>query len=193
MPTSPRHSPSPASDVNDGAGSAVSRRALAKGAAWAAPTVLLAAPAPAAAASLRDVIVTKIPCSNAVFPNDNIPFRVQTVNGATLPTGTIFTVNYAGGSNNPVPQGELATNSNVVISPTNDTSGNGGRYGKITFTLNKPMPANTTWGLNILMDIGAFITGEETRLTLTSSVPDQNRVTTNDTAAHDMYFGGCRN
>ena len=69
MPTSPRHSPRPASDVNDGAGSAVSRRTLAKGAAWAVPVIAAASTAPAMAAS---------PC--AVYrPNQPLPTSAFTV------------------------------------------------------------------------------------------------------------------
>lgn len=193
MPTSPRHSPNPASDANDGAGSAVSRRTLAKGAAWAAPVILSAAAAPAYAASAPDVIVGKTPCSNGSGNLDNTPFTVQTIYNATLPVGTVFTVEYAGGSTRPTWSGALADNSNATITPGNDTSGNGGRWGQIVFTLNKPMPANTTWGLLISMDIGAFVTGQVTRLTLTSAPSAQNSNTSNDTATHSMYFGNCGN
>lgn len=51
MPTSPRRSPALASDAHDGAGSTVSRRTLAKGAAWAAPVILATSTAPVVAAS----------------------------------------------------------------------------------------------------------------------------------------------
>lgn len=47
----PRSTPAPASDAHDGAGSAVSRRTLAKGAAWAAPVIAVSTLAPAIAAS----------------------------------------------------------------------------------------------------------------------------------------------
>lgn len=177
----------------DEPGTPVSRRTLAKGLAWAAPTVLLStpAPAPAVAASISDVIVSATPCSKASGTVNIIPFTVQTVHGATIPAGTVFRVDYAGGSRSPTWNGTLAENSNSVYNPKNDWSINGGRYGSITFTLRSPMPANTTWTLNINMDIGAVITGQETRLTLASSLPDQNRVSTNDSAAHSMYLGGC--
>ncbi|WP_237573682.1 hypothetical protein [Kocuria rhizophila] len=193
MPTSPRHSPSPASDVNDGAGSAVSRRALAKGAAWAAPVILSAAAAPAYAASARDVIVGKTTCVNLPnSTNNEIPFTVQTINNATLPVGTVFKVNYAGGSNRPTWSGALATNSNVVITPGSDQGSNGGRWGAITFTLKNPMPANTTWPLTITMDIGFILSRQETSLELTSTDPKQNTVTSNDRAVHATYLGGCQ-
>lgn len=54
------------------------------------------------------------------------------------------------------------------------------------------MPASTTWALNISMDIGALITGQETCLSLVTPIDDQNHVTTNDSAFHERYFGGCR-
>ncbi|MDO4919071.1 MAG: hypothetical protein Q4A22_05990 [Kocuria sp.] len=160
--------------------------------AWAAPTIVLSAPAPAAAASIQDVVVGTTSCSDGSGNLNNIPFTVSTVNGAVIPAGTVFTVNYAGGSTTPTWSGTLATNSTAAITPGNNTSTNGGRYGSITFTLKNPMPASTTWTLNLSMDIGALITGQRTTLSLTSSIPDQNHNTSNDTATHEMYFGGCR-
>lgn len=192
MPTSPRHSPSPASDVNDGAGSAVSRRTLAKGAAWAAPAILISATAPAYAVSSPDVVLSAASCSSAGGTLNNIPFLVETIYNARLPIGTVFTVKYAGGSTRPTWSGALAQNSKVAITPGNDTSGNGGRWGTIQFTLKSPMPANTRWDLNITMDIGFILSRQETSLELTSTDPKQNTVTSNDRAVHATYLGGCQ-
>lgn len=168
------------------------RRNLAKGVAWSTPTLVIGASAPALAASTQDVAVGKLACSDASGRNSNIPFTVTTVGGAVLPIGTVFTVSYAGGSNRPTWNGSLADNSTATIQPGDDTSINGGRYGTIKFTLRNPMPANSTWNLNVVMDIGSFITGQYTSLALTSSIPSQNRDVTNDSASHEMRFGRCR-
>lgn len=152
---------------------------------------MVGAPAPAVAASTQDIVVSTTPCSRDGLRYDLIPFTVTTLGGATIPAGTVFTVDYAGGSTTPTWSGTLADNSTAVLSPVNDTSLSGGRYGGIKFTLKNPMPADTVWTLTIRMDIGALITGQNTRLSLTSSLPEQNRLTTNDSARHDMYFGGC--
>lgn len=155
--------------------------------------MVLAAPAPAAAASIQDVVVTATPCSKGSGSLNNIPFTVSTINGAVIPADTYFEVKYAGGSTTPTWSGTFANNCATQLITGNDTSGNGGRYGTIKFRLRTPMPASTTWTLNISMDIGAFITGQETRLSLVTPIDDQNHVTTNDSAAHSMYLGGCGN
>lgn len=141
---------------------------------------------------MKDVIVSTAPCSRQGRRRTNIPFRVTTVHGATLPAGTVFTVDYAGGADRPTWSGQLANYSDVVFDPVNDSSPFGGRWGEIRFTLNEPMPANTTWDLTITMNIGNFVTGQRTSLTLTSSVPEENRITTNDSAFHEMYRDRCR-
>ncbi|MDO4917125.1 MAG: hypothetical protein Q3974_05845 [Rothia sp. (in: high G+C Gram-positive bacteria)] len=172
----------------------IGRRNLAKGALWAAPVIVSASTVPAYAVSTPDVIVMSTSCSDGAGGLNNIPFTVRTAYRATLPVGTVFVVDYAGGSTTPTWSGLLANNSNVTITPGNDTSTNGGRWGKITFTLKNPMPADTTWNLNISMDIGALITGQQTSLTLNQPVSTTlNSITSNDTASHEMYFGGCRN
>ncbi|MFL0563501.1 hypothetical protein ACH0BM_09010 [Kocuria rhizophila] len=53
------------------------------------------------------------------------------------------------------------------------------------------MPANTTWNVDFHMDIGASVTGQTTSLKMTTSLPDQNTDTSNDSASHEMYRGGC--
>ena len=56
------------------------------------------------------------------------------------------------------------------------------------------MPRNTSWELVITMDIGGFITGQNTRLSLTTAIPaSANTIPLNDSASHEMYYGGCRN
>ena len=190
MQSSPHTEPPQTTSAQDGGGT-ISRRTLAKGAAWAAPTVLLAAPAPAAAASIRDVIVRAEPCDKDSLFVNRIPFSVTTVYGATVPAGTRFEVNYAGGSRAPSWDGRLAENSNVTWTPGNNSSINGGRWGTIVFILRTPMPANTTWNLNIHMDIGASVTDQRTSLKMTTSLPNQNKNTANDLAYHEMYRGGC--
>ena len=135
MQSSPRSTPREAFGAHDGAGSPISRRTLAKGAAWAAPTVLFAAPAPAAAASVRDVIVRAEPCGKDSLLVNRIPFSITTVYGATLPAGTRFELKYGGGSrSSPTWDGALAANSNITWTPGNDSSITGGRWGCLLYT-----------------------------------------------------------
>ena len=107
----------------------VSRRTVAKGMAWATPTVMLASAAPSFAASPPDVVVDRGRCGNATPQLNTIPFSVRTIHAATLQPGTVFTVQYAGGSTRPSWSGTLAENSTVTIRPGNDTSTNGGAVG----------------------------------------------------------------
>lgn len=82
-------------------------------------------------------------------------------------------------------------NSNTTWTPGNNSSLDGGRWGTVVFILRSPMPANTTWNVDFHMDIGASVTGQTTSLKMTTSLPDQNTDTSNDSASHEMYRGGC--
>lgn len=59
---SPRNATTPLSGQGGDSHARISQRTLAKGLAWAAPAVVLAAPAPAAAASIQGVVVAATPC-----------------------------------------------------------------------------------------------------------------------------------
>lgn len=171
------------------------RRAVARGLVWTTPTLVVASAAPAYASSFQDITVGKTVCTDASRTLNRIPFTVSTNDASmSLQPGSVFTVQYSGGSTTPTWSGTLAANSTAVIRPGNNTSTNGGRYGTIVLTLVNPMPPNTTWNLDIIMDIGGFVTGQSTRLSLTTAVPSTaNSNGSNDTASHEMYFGGCRN
>ena len=174
-------------------GPTISRRTLARGAAWSVPVIAAAAQVPAIAASQPDVILAAAPCGKASARLNTIPFTVSTVHGARLEPGTVFTIQYAGGSTRPTWSGALAEHSDVLIRPDNDTSANGGRYGTILFTLTEAMPAETTWDVVITMDIGGFVSGQRTRFSLTRAIPaEANTSGDDDVAVHGMFFGGCR-
>lgn len=75
--------------------SAVNRRAVTKAVAWALPAATVGAIAPAVAASLQDVTVTKP--GTASITDGNLSFSICAV-GADIGSGSTFTVSGATGA-----------------------------------------------------------------------------------------------
>lgn len=83
MPTSPRRASALASNAYDGATSAVSRRALAKGAAWAAPAIIAASAAPAYAVSPGKIDVRYHNLNGCLGPGNDANTYINLTNNTT--------------------------------------------------------------------------------------------------------------
>lgn len=154
----------------------VSRRALAGGAAWTAPAVVLAAPTLAQAASSPiDVSVALTSCSK-VGSTVTIVYTVCT-NGAAAGIGSTFILSGTGSYTGFV-SGTLVQNS--VFSGTNPW----------TFTLTAPLAAGSCYGLTITF---SFISaGASFTLKTGTIVGNANTVTTNNSATKTISAsGGC--
>ncbi|WP_265442663.1 hypothetical protein [Flexivirga meconopsidis] len=152
---------------------ALSRRTLARGAAWSVPVMVIGVPALAATASAQDVSVSGA-CRDGVL-GPTITFRVCAVNAAML-AGSTFTLTAtrnAFDTAGPAISGTFAANSSATVSS--------GR--QISYTTTRDLGAGSCWSLSLSFN-GVSIFNSTTTFTLGlgSSVGNTNTVTTNDSA-----------
>ena len=160
--------------------STIDRRTLAKGAAWAVPTVVVGAAAPAIAASSSDVEVRFSDSTSSVTVVPGTVTYAVTVSGAPLKAGSTFALNVGSALNLIVGTANIGIEGS--LRDKSDLSGT--KLFGFTLTLNQDLPVGTYY---LTFSVVAELTAV-TSLRLTSVANgaggNQNKNADNDSARH---------
>lgn len=166
-----------------------SRRTIAKGAAWAAPAIVIGAAAPALAASQPDIQVTRVTCFDPAIGTNLLTYRVCAVD-TTLAAGSRLKWTYSGANSRPTATGSLVTNSTVTFNYQGTYAGSRG-WGTATITTTSELARGACWDITFGYDIGVGAGTDTTVCLELTSTTSQNLVSTNDKGCFTVGRGTC--